>query len=77
MLTAKLRQVSIFNADDGADYRAECALSGEPLIQTMSPTTDAHEYALDEPLAKTIIGEPKHLSAYEVRHRSRLAADLS
>ncbi|PIL30761.1 hypothetical protein GSI_06929 [Ganoderma sinense ZZ0214-1] len=58
--------VSIFNADDGTDYRAECALSGEPLIQTMSPTTDAHEFALDEPLAKTIIGEPKHLSAYEL-----------
>ncbi len=61
--------MSIFNADDGADYRAECALSREPLIQTMSPTTDAHKYALDEPLAKTIIGESKHLSAYEVRHR--------
>ena len=59
--------MSIFNADDGADYSAECALSGEPLIQTMSPTTDAHEYALDEPLAKSIIGEIRHLSAYEVR----------
>ncbi|KAI0762463.1 amidase signature domain-containing protein [Fomes fomentarius] len=57
---------SIFNADDGADYLAECARSGEPLIQTMSPTTDAHEYALDEPLARTIIGERRHLSAYEL-----------
>ena len=62
-------QVSIFNADDGHDYRTDCALSGEPLIQTMSPTTDAHEYALDEPLAKSIIGEIRHLSAYEVRLR--------
>ena len=59
--------MSIFNADDGHDYRTDCALSGEPLIQTMSPTTDAHEYALDEPLAKSIIGEIRHLSAYEVR----------
>ena len=59
--------MSIFNADDGADYRAECARSGEPLIQTMSPDTDAHEYALDQPLARTILGERRHLSAYEVR----------
>ncbi len=36
----------------------------------MSPTTDAHEYALDEPLARTIIGERRHLSAYEVRFLS-------
>ncbi|KAI0757556.1 general amidase [Daedaleopsis nitida] len=57
---------SIFNADDGADYLAACALSGEPLIQTMSPATDAHEYALDEPLARTILGERRHLTAYEL-----------
>ena len=59
--------MSIFNADDGTDYLADCALSGEPLIQTMSPDTDAHEYALDQPLARTILGERRHLSAYEVR----------
>lgn len=33
----------------------------------MSPETDAHEYALDEPFARTIVGERRHLSAYEVR----------
>ena len=61
-------QELIFNADEGTDYRTECALSGEPLMQTMSPDTDAHEYALDEPFAKTIIGKPvRHITAYEVR----------
>ncbi|KAI0717519.1 general amidase [Cerioporus squamosus] len=67
--------VSIFNADDGTDYLADCALSGEPLIQTMSPETDAHEYALDEPLARTILGERRHLSAYELwqLHREKRA----
>ncbi|KAH9939021.1 general amidase [Epithele typhae] len=59
--------VSIFNADDGVDYRTECARSGEPLIQTMSPSTDAHEYALDAPMARSILGENiRHLSAYEL-----------
>ena len=33
----------------------------------MSPDTDAHAYALDEPLARTVLGERRHLSAYEVR----------
>ena len=33
----------------------------------MSPDTDAHPYALDEPLARTILGERSHLSAYEVK----------
>ena len=63
------RQVSIFNADDGADYRTECARSGEPLIQTMTPETDAHPHALDgAPFARTILGEDvRHLSAHEVR----------
>ncbi|TFK85684.1 general amidase [Polyporus arcularius HHB13444] len=67
--------VSIFNADDGTDYLADCALSGEPLIQTMSPVTDAHEYALDQPLARTILGERRHLTAYELwqLHREKRA----
>ncbi|CCM03702.1 uncharacterized protein FIBRA_05848 [Fibroporia radiculosa] len=56
----------IFAADDGHDYLTACALSGEPLMQTMSPTTDAHEYALDEPFARTIVGERRHLSAFEL-----------
>ncbi|PCH33164.1 general amidase [Wolfiporia cocos MD-104 SS10] len=56
----------IFAADDAQDYISECALSGEPLIQTMSPETDAHKYALDEPFARTIVGERRHLSVYEL-----------
>jgi amidase len=35
-------------------------------MQTMSPTENAHEYALDMPLAKVLVGEPTHLSAYDV-----------
>ncbi|KAL1952417.1 hypothetical protein VTO73DRAFT_1566 [Trametes versicolor] len=56
----------IFVADDAQDLLNDCALSGEPLIQSMSPETDAHEYALDEPLIRTIVGERRHLSAYEL-----------
>lgn len=67
-----MKQQRIFNADDGQDLLSDCALSGEPLIQTMSPETDAHEYALDAPLMRTIIGERKHLTAYEVRLVSHL-----
>ncbi|OBZ78579.1 Acetamidase [Grifola frondosa] len=57
---------TIFAADEGTGYRTECALSGEPLIQTMRPSVDAHEYPLDEPFAKTIVGKVKHLNAYEL-----------
>ncbi|KAF8878736.1 hypothetical protein BD779DRAFT_1676723 [Infundibulicybe gibba] len=59
---------TIFAADGGHDYRTQCELSGEPLIRTMSPTTDAHESesALDQPLAQSLIGDPSHRSAYEV-----------
>lgn len=62
-----MKQQRIFVADDAQDLLNDCALSGEPLIQSMSPETDAHEYALDEPLIRTIVGERRHLSAYEVR----------
>ncbi|CAL1696974.1 unnamed protein product [Somion occarium] len=57
---------SIFAADAGQDYRVECAKSGEPLIQTMSPDKDAHPYNLFESYAKTIIGKPELLSAYDL-----------
>ncbi|KAL6301007.1 general amidase [Sparassis latifolia] len=57
---------NIFAADDGYDYRAACELSGEPLLQTMSPATDAHKYALDEPMARTIVGERRHVNAWEL-----------
>ncbi|KAI0358840.1 general amidase [Trametes cingulata] len=65
----------IFAADDATDMLNDCALSGEPLIQTMSPETDAHEYALDEPMQHTIIGERRHLTAYELwqLHREKRA----
>lgn len=57
---------TIFAADDAHDMLSACALSGEPLIQSMSPTVDAHAYALDEPFARTVVGERRHLSAYEL-----------
>lgn len=70
-----INQERIFAADDAKDYLNDCALSGEPLIATMSPETDAHEYALDEPFARTIVGERRHLSAYEVRLLPRPCLD--
>ncbi|KAI0075922.1 general amidase [Panus rudis PR-1116 ss-1] len=58
---------SIFAADGGHDYRTECEKSGEPLLQTMSPNDNPHEYDLDEPFAKTLVGpNPEHKSAYEL-----------
>ncbi|KAJ7175978.1 general amidase [Mycena filopes] len=56
---------TIFAADGGHDYRAQCE-GFEPLIQTMSPTTDSHEHALDEPLVKGLVGEPYHRTAHEL-----------
>ena len=61
-----VEQERIFAADDSLDLLKDCELSGEPLMQTMSPATDAHDYALDEPMQVTIVGERRHLSAYEV-----------
>ncbi|KAF8069193.1 general amidase [Lyophyllum atratum] len=57
---------TIFVADGGHDYRAQCELSGEPLIETMLPSTDAHESTLSEPFVKTLVGEAAHLSAYDL-----------
>ncbi|KAI0932940.1 hypothetical protein AcW1_000094 [Taiwanofungus camphoratus] len=56
----------IFAADDAHDFLTECARSGEPLLQSMRPADDAHEYALDEPFCRTIVGERRHLTAYEL-----------
>lgn len=56
---------TIFAADGGHDYRQQCE-GVEPLIQTMSPSTDSHENALDEPLVKGLVGEPYHRTAYEL-----------
>ncbi len=61
-------QEKIYAADDGHDYRVECEKSGEPLIASMKPQDEqAHHYPLERSMAKIIIGEPQHLSAYEVR----------
>lgn len=58
---------TIFVADGGHDYRAQCELSGEPVITTMAPEEDAHESELSEPFVKSLVGEPEHRSAYDVR----------
>ncbi|KAF9461703.1 general amidase [Collybia nuda] len=55
---------TIFVADGGHDYRAQCELSGEPVIQTMAPEEEAHESELSEPFVKYLVGEPEHRSAY-------------
>lgn len=57
-------------ADGGHDYRQQCE-GFEPLIQTMSPTTDSHEMALDEPLVKSLVGEQHHHTAHEVRKKRK------
>ncbi|KAJ7134760.1 general amidase [Mycena epipterygia] len=55
----------IFAADAWHDLTKACE-GVEPLIQTMSPTTDAHENALDQPLFRTVVGQPQHRSAHEL-----------
>ncbi|GLB42408.1 putative amidase [Lyophyllum shimeji] len=57
---------TIFVADGGHDYRVQCELSGEPLIETMVPPTDAHESTLSEPFVKTLVGEAARLGAYDL-----------
>ncbi|KAI9065795.1 general amidase [Trametes sanguinea] len=66
----------IFAADDSLDLLKDCELSGEPLMQTMSPATDAHEYALDEPMQVTIVGERRQLTAYELWELHKEKRDL-
>ncbi|EKM60485.1 uncharacterized protein PHACADRAFT_179748 [Phanerochaete carnosa HHB-10118-sp] len=57
----------IFFADSGHDFFTDCELSGEPLIQTMSPAENAHELVLDGlPLSRTLVEKPAHLSAYDL-----------
>ncbi|KAG5641538.1 hypothetical protein DXG03_004797 [Asterophora parasitica] len=57
---------TIFVADGGHDYREQCALSGEPVIETMVPPNDAYPSQLSEPFVKTLVGEASHLSAYDL-----------
>lgn len=66
IVLTEMHQERIFAADDARDYLTDCALSGEPLITSMSPETGAHDYTLEEPFARTIVGQRRHLSAYEV-----------
>ncbi|KAJ6621894.1 general amidase [Mycena sp. CBHHK59/15] len=56
---------TIFAADGGHDYRQQVE-GVEPLIQTMSPTTDSHETALDEPLVKGLLWQ-LHTEKRELR----------
>ncbi|KAJ7675696.1 general amidase [Mycena polygramma] len=56
---------TIFVADGGHDYLQETK-GFEPLIETMSPSTDSHELALDEPLVKRLVGGPYHRTAHEL-----------
>ncbi|KAF7314350.1 General amidase [Mycena kentingensis (nom. inval.)] len=61
---------TIFAADAGHDYRAECD-GAEPLIQTMSPLPGALDHesytpALEEPLVRRLVGEPYHRTAWEL-----------
>lgn len=60
-------QESIFAADDDYDRRSQCEISGEPVIQTMLPTEDAHGSNLSEPFVRSLVGENGHPSAYDVR----------
>ncbi|KAJ3726656.1 general amidase [Lentinula raphanica] len=57
---------TIFVADGGEDYRVSCALSGEPLIETMLPDEGAHETTLEEPYVKRLVGPPQHRTTYEL-----------
>ncbi|KAI0344211.1 general amidase [Trametopsis cervina] len=58
---------SIFAADGTHDYQTECDKSGEPLLRSMLPTDEpAHHYPLEKPYAKVLVGEPRHLSAYDL-----------
>ncbi|KAF5369049.1 hypothetical protein D9758_002948 [Tetrapyrgos nigripes] len=67
---------TIFAADGGDDYRIQCELSGEPVIQTMSPQEDAHESVMDEPLVKSLVGKPYHRSALELWQLHKEKRDL-
>ncbi|KAG6864321.1 hypothetical protein C0991_010477 [Blastosporella zonata] len=69
-------QETIFVADGGHDYRTQCELSGEPLIETMLPTTDPHPSTLGEPFVKTLVGEASHLSAYDLWQLHKEKRDL-
>ena len=60
-------QESIFASDGGHDYRTECEKSGELFLLNVKPDEDPHHYALDVPFSKILVGEPSHLSAYDVR----------
>ncbi|KAF8812123.1 amidase [Phlegmacium glaucopus] len=60
---------TIFVADGNHDYQTECAISGEPLIQSMVPTNDeaeSHEFEAPIPFVKVLVGDPEHRKAYDL-----------
>nr|GAT60173.1 general amidase [Mycena chlorophos] len=74
---------TIFAADGGHDYLAECE-GAEPLIQSMAllghPTdADVHESTipvLEEPLVRKLVGKPYHRSAWELWQLHKEKRDL-
>ena len=67
-------QETIFVADGNHDYRTQCAISGEPLIQSMVPTTEeeaqGYEFEAPIPLVKVLVGDLEHRNVYDVSHVS-------
>lgn len=66
-------QETIFVADGNHDYRTECAISGEPLIQSMVPIDEeeqGYEFEVPTPLVKVLVGDLKHRKVYDVSHLS-------
>ncbi|KAF8156034.1 general amidase [Crassisporium funariophilum] len=63
---------TIFVADGNHDYRTQCAISGEPLIQTMVPAEDedeaqGYEFEAPYPYVKALVGDPpEHRRAYDL-----------
>ncbi|KAL0959790.1 hypothetical protein HGRIS_011476 [Hohenbuehelia grisea] len=66
----------IFAADGGHDYRAVCEQSGEPLLRSMSLPSDNHGRPIDHPLFRSLLGEPKHYTAYELWRLHKEKRDL-
>ncbi|KAB5588808.1 Amidase [Ceratobasidium theobromae] len=66
----------IFLADGGEDYARECALSGEPHIQTMDPTLYSHEVHDTDLTKNKGIEIIKPLSVWELWELHKTKRDL-
>jgi hypothetical protein len=68
---SQFTQETIFVADGNHDYRTQCAISGEPLIQSMEPTNEeeaqGYEFEAPLPLVKLLVGDLQHRKVYDVR----------